>query len=411
MKKGSIRLGIIRAGLMSMILGLGLFNPAASQVLNQLSPTEVESGWKLIFDGKTNTGWIHPDGTPGKFVPEDSALRTNGGDICTKDEYDNFELAIDYKYDAGGNSGIFVRTKKGIDPPWLNGMEVAIQDNGRANNLYKNGDLAVYDVKAPSKDKWLGPLKWNKAVIWMAGPKLEHWHNGEKVIDQDMGTAEWRALVADSKFADKEFVDNNWGKETKGQVCLQDHGPDHKIWFRNIKIRTLALAQPLAVPTVSPKGGTFAGPVEVRLSVAVVGAAVHYTLDGSAPTASSPVYSAPIMVTRSQTLKAIAVRTGYASSAVRTEEYQVGPSASRPISEEGFQMAILGNGSEVMLSLALPAASNHGLSLHDLEGRLVKPLPMGRGRMLLSLRGVEPGMYLLRVDGPGLRARKLVQIL
>lgn len=211
----------------------------SAQALNTLTPAEAAAGWKLLFDGKSNAGWIKPDGSAGEFAPEDNSIRAAGGDICTRDSYDDFELSVDYKYDAGGNSGIFLRTKKGIDPPWLSGMEVAIQDNGRAGNLYKNGDAAVYDIKAASKDMWTGPGKWNTILVKLKGTKLEHWHNGEKVIDMDMSNQEWKTALADSKFSKSPFPENNWGKETKGQVCLQDHGAGHNIWFRNIKILTV----------------------------------------------------------------------------------------------------------------------------------------------------------------------------
>ena len=156
---------------------------------------------------------------------------------------------MDYKYNAGGNSGIFLRTKRGIDPPWLSGMEVAIQDNERAGNLYKNGDAALYDVKAPSVDTWLGPLKWNHLVVRLVGNNLEHWHNGKKVLGLTMNTPEWDKLVADSKFSDAEFVQAGWGKEKTGQICLQDHGGTLIAWFRNIKVLKVGAASPAARPS------------------------------------------------------------------------------------------------------------------------------------------------------------------
>ncbi len=237
MKKETTR---TRLATMALVGGLAVgWGTTRAQALNQLTPAETAAGWKLLFDGKTESGWIRPDGSKGRFVFEDSALKTKDGDICTPDEYQDFDLSIDYKYNVGGNSGIFLRTKRGIDPPWLSGMEVAIQDNGRKANLYKNGDAAIYDVVAPSKDMWTGPGIWNHLVIHLQGSKLTHTHNGTKVIDVDMSTPQWKTMVAASKYVDAPFPENNWGKETKGQICLQDHGDPMLAWFRNIKVLKL----------------------------------------------------------------------------------------------------------------------------------------------------------------------------
>jgi hypothetical protein len=220
-------------------LGLLWAAPALAQSPNQLTPAEIAAGWKLLFDGKSNAGWIRTDGSAGRFLVEDSSLRTKDGDICTKDDYRDFEFSVDYRYNAGGNSGIFLRTKRGVEPPWLSGMEVGIQDNGRKGNLFKNGDASVYDVKAPSKDTWTGPGKWNTLLIRLNGDSLIHRHNGEKVIELKLGTPEWKALVADSKFSESPFPENKWGEEKQGQICLQDHGDPMLVWFRAIKVRKL----------------------------------------------------------------------------------------------------------------------------------------------------------------------------
>lgn len=227
-----------RLGVLALAVTVLSALPAGSQTLNALTPDEEKAGWKLLFNGTTNSGWVHPNGTPGTFALEDNALRNAGGDICTQADYQDFEFVTDYKYSAGGNSGIFFRCRRGIDPPYYSGIEMAIQDNGRAGNLYKNGDAAVYDVKAPSVDKWTGPEKWNTVRLRVVGSRLENFHNGEKVIDLDMASAEWRDLVSKSKFT-PETTWPIWGKETKGQICLQDHGSSYKVMFRNIKVLDL----------------------------------------------------------------------------------------------------------------------------------------------------------------------------
>ncbi len=153
----------------------------------------------------------------------------------------------------------------------------------------------------------------------------------------------------------------------------------------------------------------FTGPVEVKMTSAVVGATIRYTLDGSAPTATSTLYAGPISVTRSQTLKAMTVRTGYASSAIKSEEYQVGPSSIGVFPETDFHMSVRGNGSEVMLSVESPAAYVH-LRIFDLAGKLVREMNAGQGSTMLPLHGIEPGMYVLRVEGPGIKRRRLIEV-
>lgn len=375
---------------------------------NVLTPAETTAGWKLLFNGTSNAGWIRPDGSAGRFVPEDSALRTAGGDICTQAEYDSYEISIDYKYDAGGNSGVFLRTKKGVDPPWLNGMEVGIQDNGRAGNLFKNGDASVYDVIAPSKDTWLGPLKWNRLVIWLSGSKLEHWHNGQKVVDQDMASTAFKNAVAASKFSDQLFTSNNWGKETKGQVCIQDHGPEHKIWFRNIKIRTLVPGGPLPEPLATPAGGSVSAAVTVKLEVAAAGAAIHYTLDGSAPTAASPVYTAPFRVTTTTTLKAMSVRTGAGNSPVHSQTYSFGPSAIAVHGVEDINWDLRSRGPEAGLHFRWPGPGALDASLFDAFGRKVAATTARPGMNFIPMHGLPPGLYWFQArDGATSRVGRI----
>ncbi|HLP42328.1 MAG TPA: DUF1080 domain-containing protein [Fibrobacteria bacterium] len=228
--------------------------PAAAQAPNALTLEEKASGWKLLFDGTSNAGWVKPSGAPGAFVVEDGSLRNAGGDICTEAEYQDFEFSADYKYAAGGNSGIFLRTRRGVDPPYRSGLEIAVQDNGKAGNLCETCDAAVYDIKAASVDKWTGPDKWNTQRIRVEGNKLDVWHNGTHVIDLDMGTEEWAALVKDSKFGrdPSDPTWKEWHKETQGQICLQDHGSTYKVWFRALKVLSLSAA---SLPRKAPRTG------------------------------------------------------------------------------------------------------------------------------------------------------------
>lgn len=222
--------------------------PAAAQTPNALSAEEAAAGWQLLFNGTSNEGWVRPNGSPGQFAIEENALRNAGGDICTQADYEDFEFSFDYKYGPNANSGVFIRTRRGVNPPYNSGVEIAIQDNGRADTLHTTGDGAVYAIKAPSVDKWTGPEKWNSMRIRVAGSRLENHHNGDKVIDMDMASEEWKALVAASKFASWPL----WGKDGRGQICLQDHGSAYKVLFRNIKVRVLPAGAAVAPGPKAP---------------------------------------------------------------------------------------------------------------------------------------------------------------
>ena len=86
---------------------------------------------------------------------------------------------------------------------------------------------------------------------------------------------------------------------------------------------TYTVLQPAATPTFSPGGGTYAGLVTVTISDATSGATIYYTTDGSTPTTSSAVYTAPLTFTQTTTLKALAAGSGLANSAVASAKYTI----------------------------------------------------------------------------------------
>ncbi len=237
-------LNLVAAGVL-----MAAARPSSAQTVNTLSQEEVSAGWELLFDGASSAGWLRADGSPAQATLEDSALSLPGADICTQEDYQDFEFSADYKYVANGNSGILFRTRRGVVPTYRSGIEIAIQDNGRAGYLYKEGDAAVYGIKAPDADKWTGPGAWNTMRMRVSGTRIENFHNGEKVVDIDMASAEWDSLYAASKFSDGTWP--LWGKDGKGQICLQYHGS--RILFRNLKV--LGLPAGAASRPKSPASG------------------------------------------------------------------------------------------------------------------------------------------------------------
>ena len=222
----------------------GFRDPAPVTAHNALSPEETEEGWELLFDGKTTSGWrnfqseqIGPawkvvDGT----LMLDHTL-TGGGDIITEGQYQDYELALEWKIAPGGNSGIMfnVQEDEAYERSWHTGPEVQILDNLRHADArietHRSGDL--YDMIAGKFVTANGPDEWNQVRIVSENGKVSHWQNGYEVVTYEMHTPEWDQMVANSKFKDRP----GFGKSKSGHIALQDHGD--RVWFRNIKIKQL----------------------------------------------------------------------------------------------------------------------------------------------------------------------------
>ena len=205
-------------------------------------------GWISLFDGKTTTGW-HTYGKTGigqAWKAEDGILRldaaakkqgqTEGGDIVTDQEFEDFHLKLEWKIGPKGNSGVIFYTKE--DPQyqymWHTGPEMQILDNdGHADakiHKHRAGDL--YDlIESKQNVKPVG--EWNLAEIVSKDGKLEFYLNGEKTLSTTMWDDNWRNMIANSKFKNMKA----FGTIKKGKIGLQDHGDD--VWFRNIMIKPL----------------------------------------------------------------------------------------------------------------------------------------------------------------------------
>jgi len=215
----------------------------ADDSLNTLTEQEKSGGWKLLFDGKTAEGWraYKGKGMPDKWHVEDGALilkprsGKRGGDIVTTDQYDNFELAFEWKISPGGNSGVMYRVSEDEDAPFYTGVEYQILDNAKHpdGKHPKTSAASAYALYAPAKDATMPVGEWNKSKIIVDGNHVEHWLNGEKVVEFDYGSDDWNNRVEASKFKDMK----RFGKEAKGHIDLQDHG--NEVAYRNIKIRPL----------------------------------------------------------------------------------------------------------------------------------------------------------------------------
>jgi hypothetical protein len=117
-----------------------------------------------------------------------------------------------------------------------------------------------------------------------------------------------------------------YGTFTNGVMCVPDNfGGDPA--FNQPKSCYYQLGGgtgTVSAPTFSPAGGSYSAAQQVTLGTSTPGATVHYTTDGSTPTADSALFAGPITVATTTTLKAIAVKSGLTDSAVMTATYVIG---------------------------------------------------------------------------------------
>jgi hypothetical protein len=225
-------------------------NMNTTSTVNTLTEEEKKEGWQLLFDGSSATGWHKYGGGPvgGSWKITDGAIyldtsskidgKLDAGDIVTDDEFENFQLKLEWKISPKGNSGIMyyvnedtVKYKK----PYESGPEMQIVDNeGHPDGKilkHKAGDL--YDLVSCSKETVKPVGEWNLVEIKCVNGKLDFYLNDENVVTTTMWDDNWKKMVAGSKF--KEW--DGFGTFRKGSICLQDHGD--AVSFRNIRIKRL----------------------------------------------------------------------------------------------------------------------------------------------------------------------------
>jgi hypothetical protein len=211
-----------------------------SAPMNTLTSQEQQSGWKLLFDGKSTTGWRNYKKQtvgPGWTVVDGILTRSgdDAGDIITIDKYRNFELALDWRVAEGGNSGILYRATEDNDYIWQSAPEMQVLDDerhadGKSTLTSAGSNFALY----PAPRGAVHPAgQWNSARIVVNGNHVEHWLNGRKLLEYELGSPEWKDRVSKSKFNTMP----NYGKAAEGYIGLQDHGD--KVEFRNIRIKVL----------------------------------------------------------------------------------------------------------------------------------------------------------------------------
>ncbi len=217
---------------------------------NRLTVAESDSGWELLFDGKTTKGWHRYGGGSIDSVWKvkdgilclDTAIKKQYNikgdwDIATNEEYENYHLKLEWMISKDGNSGIIfnVFEDKKHKWPWETGPEMQVLDNnGHPDAKYpkhRAGDL--YDIISSSKETVKPYDEWNLAEIKCENGKLDFYLNGVNIVSTTMWDSNWKTMIANSKFRNME----GFGTYKKGRISLQDHG--NAVCYRNIKIRKL----------------------------------------------------------------------------------------------------------------------------------------------------------------------------
>ncbi len=222
---------------------------AVCMLFSTAAYAQPKSTWTYLFDGKSVTplrGYKMTTFPTEAWKVEDGALVAQTGvpniDLVTKESYKNFELAFDWKVSVAGNSGVFYyineeadkQSGNGNSPNWLDNFEMQLLDDINFNDkapIRSAGSL--YDLIAPV-NKQLKPVgEYNESRLIVNNNHVEHWLNGNKVVEYQINSPELNKLISQSKYKDNP----KFAKSTNGLIMLQHHG--QKVWLKNIKVRRL----------------------------------------------------------------------------------------------------------------------------------------------------------------------------
>ncbi|MGH7584539.1 MAG: 3-keto-disaccharide hydrolase [Gemmatimonadales bacterium] len=232
-----MRLNSTRSIVVMMMLCAAPVGAAKAQAANTLTAAQSKAGWRLLFDGVSAGQWrgYRSDSLPAGWHVENGTLTKSGstGDLLTREPFANFELDLDWKIGPAGNSGIFYRATEEYDEVYWSGPEYQLLDDAAApdgkNRLTSAG--AAYGIY-PSPAGIVKPAgEWNSTRIIVRGNHVEHWLNGTRLLEYELGSADWKTRVAASKFA----VWHDYGRASAGYIGIQgDH--NGSLSLRNIRI-------------------------------------------------------------------------------------------------------------------------------------------------------------------------------
>ena len=207
-----------------------------------MSCSNKNTTWTYLFDGETVSGMrgYKMDSFPwDSWAIVDGSLKTvpgsKGVDIISMDAYKDFELELEWKLQAGGNSGIFYFATEDGDYIWQSAPEMQVLDNTEHHDRLRKVTSAgaLYDLIPPSEEVVMPLGQFNQVRVLSKNNHVEHWLNGVKILEYEYGSDDLKVLIASSKFSDMPY----FAKATSGRIGLQgDHG---EVWYRNVRIKKL----------------------------------------------------------------------------------------------------------------------------------------------------------------------------
>jgi hypothetical protein len=232
------QLALVVAGCTQMGNSVPASNSTSSTTAG-VTAEQSTAGWRSLLDPSlaqwrgykqqtVPTGWSFANGVLTKTGSAE--------DLVSKDQFGNFELAFDWKLPPGGNAGVFYRGTEEYDHIYWSAPEYQLLDDarhpdGKSRLTSAGADYAVY----PSPAGIVKPAdEWNSSLIVVNGNRVQHWLNGQKLLEYEIGSPDWEAKVKASKFV----AYPNYGRASRGYIGLQgDH--DGTLQLRNVRIREI----------------------------------------------------------------------------------------------------------------------------------------------------------------------------
>jgi hypothetical protein len=221
------------------------------------APKKKSSEWITLFDGTSLAGWRAYNGdqmppgwkivdgiltfTTSQILEEDYDYKGSRDIIYGAEEFDNFELYVEWNIPKGGNSGIFYHLKEGYDGPPVVSPEYQLLDDENYAEIHnyelKDWQLTAADyamhVPDTTQKVLYPPGQWNSSRIVFTPENVEHWLNGKKVLSFVPWSEDWYKRRNSGKWNNAP----DYGKFKSGYIGFQDHGSN--LSFRNIKIKKL----------------------------------------------------------------------------------------------------------------------------------------------------------------------------
>ena len=241
MSRGLARLPVLFA--LTVLVGASCRSGSGAASSGSMAATPAQSKpgpWKVLFDGKNMDSWR---GYKMQVMPKEWSIVGNTltkakttEDILTKEQYADFEFEAEWKLEKGGNSGIFYHGSEEFDRVYWSAPEYQLLDDANAPDG-KNpltSAASAYGLYAPPRGVVKPAGEWNTTRIIIKGPHVEHWLNGQKVVEYELWSPDWEAKVKASKFS-------TWAKYGRGKTGYIAIQGDHNgaLTLRNMRIRTL----------------------------------------------------------------------------------------------------------------------------------------------------------------------------